>query len=49
MSTIYHRCSTCIDNLRVIKKEKEIDSKWYSENGQEQIWNYCNQATEKYL
>ena len=31
------------------KKEKEIDSKWYSENGQEQIWNYCNQATEKYL
>lgn len=31
------------------KKEKEIDPKWYSENGQEQIWNYCNQAAEKYL
>ena len=31
------------------KKEKEIDSKWYSENGQEQIWDYCNEASEKYL
>lgn len=31
------------------KKEKEIDSKWYSADGQEQVWNYCNQAAEKYL
>lgn len=31
------------------KKEKEIGSKWYSENGQEQIWDYCNEASEKYL
>lgn len=31
------------------KKEKEIDPKWYSEDGQEQVWDYCNQAAKKYL
>ncbi len=30
------------------KKEKDIDPKWISEEGQKQIWDYCTKACEKY-
>ena len=30
-------------------QEKEIAEKWFSEEGQKIIWNYCTKACEKYL
>ncbi|WP_334105228.1 SDR family NAD(P)-dependent oxidoreductase [Muricomes intestini] len=30
-------------------KEKDIDPKWISEEGQKRIWHYCTKACEKYL
>ncbi|MHC6178313.1 SDR family NAD(P)-dependent oxidoreductase [Clostridium sp. JNZ X4-2] len=30
-------------------KEKNIDPKWFSEEGQKVIWDYCSKACEQYL